>query len=969
MSPRFHSLWIPPAIVLMAPAARAQDPAGFAPLAHRSLVEMNDGKWTEALATLDHVIATHGTGEPLLRIGPQFGTIWFRKGLCEMKLRRWEAATRSFEICYRDFPDPPGPKNGNSNTFQKRALLKWGEAAMGAGQWDVAVDQFRKFLDERDKVQDTYPAGAFHINVAICNYKLGRIPPGNLNLEIAISNKDNFPTPAEGIVAGFEALVESAIATKNERALLDFIRKNRGGLAFEPYEMGTFSSIYMKCGADAFAADMPAAALAIYQLVPSTESVIEDLQARIASLGPMAEIRDGTVLLSKQALQERLAATEAEFRGKDAVEIVKLQAAAAVHEQQGNLRGALAAYDQLVRDFPAASQREEYLFNAIRLGIAIGRPQPQIAEHTTLLATEFPESRHTPTARQLTLASLFQTARYAESGKLAAQMLGTLDDGSPGHDFCLHVLGASQYYLGQNADARTSLESHLAKYPSSPHARAAAYFHASNLVRLREWDAARPLLDAFLKTFPDAKTNPYLPFALYDRASCRFSLRETDAALADLDRIEKQFPHSSVLESAFILKGGILRALARRADAGKCYLKALELADARKNPAITAEALFHLVSLLGETAPKEAAAYADRFWNEAPEKSPLRDQLAVTQVKALAAVDRTGDALARLQETIARLAKTGRAYPLERAIHAYAGLFLTRHPIAELRKRFSEFPGIDPADQGTRALLRMALIAEYEKIAGNAKDLEAEKAARGEIMALFQELKSSLSPNELPTPILLKLADHLRNNTSAPREALPFYEEAISRREPAYRFPSLFGRGDTWTRSTSAEEQQKGIDDFDTIYRESKARTEREYALFRVIQARVAKGDHAQAIKDADLYNTPQFKFNRFEPEVGLCLARSLQETGDSDGAINAYSKVWSMTGAPVRLTALAMKSWMELLWNRDQPGDREVAARSGTRYLDATRPLTGDMTGDEASVWKEIEQLVQAYNQHPGVR
>jgi len=967
MKAHFQLLATIPVALVATQAVHAQE-EGFPALADRSMAEMNADKWPEALATLDGIISRFGQAEPLKAIGPQFGVIWFRKGLCELKLRKWAEAAKSFETCYRDFPNPPGQSNGNTNVFQKRALLKWGEAAMGAGQWEVAVNQFRKFLEERDKVADTYPPGAFYINVAICSYKLGRIPSGNLNLEIAISNKAEFPTPDTGIVAGFEALVGAAISTKNERALLDFINKNRGGITFEPYEMGTFSSIYMKLGADVFAADMPAAALAIYQLVPSSESVTDDLRARITSLGPLAEMKEGNELINKKALEARLAATEAEYRGARAAEIVKLAAAAMIHEKAGNLRGAHAAYGQLVAFFPDAARREDYLFNLIRLGIALGEPMETTAESTSRFIEEFPASASAPIARQLTLSSLFQTAKYQDALKLASASIGTVKEGSPEHDYCLHVIGGSLYYLGQYGKARTPLDEHAAKYPNSPNAQAAEYFRASNLAKLREWDEALPLLDAFLKKYPDHASNPFMPFALYDRATCHFANGEPDAALADI-KSGKDFPDSAIAETVLTLEGNIQRARNQPEEARKAYQQALGIAEKRGNRAVAGEALYELVSLTGQASPKEAAALADRFWKDFAEKSTFRPQMAVAQLKPLTAINRQAEALQRLAEIIGELAKTDRAYALENSIKEYSRAYLANHTPEQLEKHFEAFPGIPPEDQATRALLRMAVISAYERLGKQSKDLEVQQACSGRIMKLFQELKSSLAPKQLPTPILLQLADHLRGNTSAPREALPFYEEAISRKESTYRFPSLFGRGDTWSRSAAPEEKQKGIEDFRTICQQSKNRAEREYALFRMVETMVAKGDYPAAVENARIYGDPKLRFNKFAPEVNLCLARSLQETGQADEAISTYSKVWSTPDAAVRLTALAIKSWMELLWERNQPGDRKIAMESGIRYLDATRPGLSGMSADESALWKEIEQLVQNYGDSPDVK
>lgn len=119
----------------------------------KALEAMKADKWEEALGSISEVEERFGKAGPLEAFGPQFGAVYFHKGTCEMKLKRWADAMRSFEICYRDFPNAT-PATETGNVFQKMALFKWGEAAMGAGDWELAISRFRKFLNERDKEND-----------------------------------------------------------------------------------------------------------------------------------------------------------------------------------------------------------------------------------------------------------------------------------------------------------------------------------------------------------------------------------------------------------------------------------------------------------------------------------------------------------------------------------------------------------------------------------------------------------------------------------------------------------------------------------------------------------------------------------------------------------------------------------------------------------------------------------------------
>ena len=310
----------------------------------KSQMAMDENRWEDALDHNKRVVSRYGQEDPLAVYGAQFGAVYFRKGICEMKLKRWAEAMKSFEICYRDFPND-GMDQGN--LYQKLALLKWGEAAMGAETWELAIQCFSKFTDERDRRRDSFPQGIFYISLAVCHYKLGRLPEGNENLEIAIRNKADFPTPEAGIIAAFQALVETAITRRDEQALLDFIGKNRGGLSIQQDEMQKFATVFLKLAGDALAGGMPRAAVAIYQFIPDSD--------------------DG------------------------ATERIKLAAMALIHEKSGNVRGAFAAYRQLERYFPKATGRDENLYHLVRTAVLL-REEDLAQLYAGRLLAEFPKS-------------------------------------------------------------------------------------------------------------------------------------------------------------------------------------------------------------------------------------------------------------------------------------------------------------------------------------------------------------------------------------------------------------------------------------------------------------------------------------------------------------------------------------------------------------------------------------------------
>lgn len=324
---------------------------GLEALIEKSQGAMKGQHWEQALDFQTEVTERYGRNDPLRTYGAQFGTIYYQKGICEMKLKRWDAAMRSFQTCYQDFPDD-GAVSGAGNPHQILALCKWGEAALGAEKWELAEGLFIKFVEERDRVRDPYPQGAYYVNIAICQYKQGRIAEGNENLEIAIQNKLNFPTPESGIVAGFQALAGAAIEQRNEQVLLDFMGKNRGALVIDSPENPRNAGVFLKLAGDAFTAGMQGAALAMYQLVPTSPSA-----------------------------------------GADDPAGIRLAAIALIHETHKNIRGAFAAYEQLVKYHPGATKREEYVYQLIRTASIIGE-SGLARKHAVFLYQSYPESAH-----------------------------------------------------------------------------------------------------------------------------------------------------------------------------------------------------------------------------------------------------------------------------------------------------------------------------------------------------------------------------------------------------------------------------------------------------------------------------------------------------------------------------------------------------------------------------------------------
>ncbi len=953
-----------------------------------ALLAMKAEKWEEALALNTKAAGFGKNPKHAIQIyGLQFGTIIYRKGMCELKLKKFDDAMKSFESCYKDYPN--NKDIGGGNVFHKMALLKWGDAAFGKEQYELAITQWKKFLQERDKAKDKYPQGSFHVNMAIAHYRLGKISEGSEHLETAIQNKNTFPTPDEAIVAGFQALVSAAITKTDQRALLDFIAKNRGGLIVAPYAMQRYSKIFMKLAADALGADMTEAALSLYQFVPSTEVAIDDLRARIRDMGHLPRLSSGTLRLDKASLEAQLTALEAEMRGNKSIEMFKLAVIAYIHETNGNVHGSHAAYLQLEKYYPKAEKREDNLFHLVRTSSIIGSVMTTQKYGEVFLAT-FPQSKYKPDVQKLMLSALFFDGKYETCIEIAGDIIENkkATEGTPEHDLALFVLGGSYFYTGQYDKAAPLLDQHVEKYPKSVFAMSASYFQASNVSRLQFWSKAAKLLDAFLEKYKSDPNQSYIPLALYDRANAHYAEEENEPALDKTARIIKEFPTSPVLDQAYNLRGNVLQVLEKRDEAEAAYLKAIEIGEIRNNDGVVGEALYYLTALLGEHKKgedfgprlKDAVPHADKFWKEYAEGSPYRPQVAVAQMYAMESVGRGDEALKRLQEVISDMAKQTESVGLEEAINSYTEFYLEKHTPDELKEHYYNFPGIRTTDKAARAILRIAVIGVFETVAKDKENPDKQRAAEAMITVLFQNLKADFELKELSNYILVKLGDYLRTNTSAPREALPYYSEALSRPDQSYLFQALTGRADVYGQSPQEADLELGIKDFERIFADSQEKPDKEFALYRIIQILMKKGDYAKAAERANQYlereEGKSLGFSKYSPEVGYLLAESFDKRNLTDDAIAMYVKVFSAHMGYIQISAPAIHRWMELSYKRNKAStgpnvasDRQGAYQRGYQYLELTGRFKDKMTAEEVKLWERVQKLTDQYEADPNVK
>lgn len=549
------------ASALMTMTLYAEAPLALSSLVERSRVEMESGQWNDALATLQKAIDDFGQNTN--GIGPQFGVVYYRKGLCEGRLGRWEAARQSFEECYTRFPNRGA--TDAVNPVHKLALFEWANATMQTGQYEEAIRIYRKFLQEHDPAVDRYPQGLLYLNLAICHFRTGKLIQGQENLEIALRNKATFQTPVTEIIATFQDFVETAVGERNEGAILEFLSRNPAALVVDALDAPLAIKVFFDLGSKAKARGLDRAALALFALMPDCTRSLEELQLRLKESDTVdAEMARKVIHVLK---------TEGRL-----YEASALVAIGALHERGEDLEGALTIYERIETAFSDLPSREQNLVRLVRVSASLGDVK-RTEDYGQRFEQLFPASPLLGEVRQRMLTAPFYQSDYEQATQVATRLKEILKQGTPEHDLCLYVLGVSLYSRGAYDQAQPILDAHATLYPEGQQAMSAAYFQAAAHARRKDWAKAAELFDAFLKRYPDASKNFLLPRALLDRADCYVALGEANKALDVLERIEREFGSFDVRDTAYLRKGRILLALDDPKGAEEAFKQAQQLAE------------------------------------------------------------------------------------------------------------------------------------------------------------------------------------------------------------------------------------------------------------------------------------------------------------------------------------------------------------------------------------------------------
>lgn len=930
---------------------------------------MKKQEWLKAHSLLSSVTNQLGDrGKGLF--GGKYGTVYYNKGFCELKLGKdlvamggeenvakgaeyLTMAVDSFKKC-REIPSD----DMSQNPYFNKCLLLLGQSQQALTEFAEAIKTYKKFLEVRDPEKDSYNIGMYNINMAICYFKLEKpdLSEGSKYYTNALQNKDKWRVPDSAIVTAFKDFASATIEQNKEQALVDFINENRAVITLEPFKMYQFTPFFRKYGAEAFEKNMINGAFSLYALMPGTIETRDDIEARKATvIGFQRDIiRDQEFnkndLISVEQLKADDKRVRIAYKSGDPHELLALRQLAYTHESEGYVRGAYGAYDLLELYHSDSKDRETNLFNLVRTSSLINEVM-ETEKFGNRFLKLYPESDYKDQVKSMMLISLFYSGEYEVALKVSEELLPDIPENTPGHDLALHVNGGSLYYLGRYFEAHKLIVDHIKMYPKSDYKLASSFFEGSNLSRLEEWTKAGVKLDKFLADYPNPSTNIYIPFALYDRANVHFAEEEFTEAVEKLDRIEREFPGSAVEDMAYNLRGDVHRAAGEREKAEEYYNKGLALSKVKNNKVVSGESLYKLVALLGEEKINKednpeitkAVVPYDEFWKDFQD-SPYKTQVAATGVPALVKADRGEEGLSNLQGVISELATQTNAPGMEEAINTYGKYYLESGKTPEeLKTHFENFPGIDAGNKRAQALLRIAVIGVYEDLLATAqkkKDTAEVGVYQARIDAMFKDMNARYKLNELSDFILIRLGNFVSEKTSKPDQALAYYDQIIENGRNQFKINAQFGRARILAQSEDVTKQNDAKKTLIEVRDDKNSdKATKDSATYQLVMLYAKQEDWDNVIKQAGLYGEKRYPSHK--PEVALTLAKAHEEEGNFKKAIGAYNSTYVRYKATWSISIPALIKASQLTWEHGNDVDgksaKQIAYEPAARFLKAS--------------------------------
>ncbi len=108
-------------------------------------VAISEKEWAQAEAKIEKLLANQRCA--LAIKASVFGAVYFKKGWCEYRQKKWAEAIGSFKACYQKFPS----NRNDKNQYHHESLRRWADALYMMKDYEEAARLYRKYISESAK--------------------------------------------------------------------------------------------------------------------------------------------------------------------------------------------------------------------------------------------------------------------------------------------------------------------------------------------------------------------------------------------------------------------------------------------------------------------------------------------------------------------------------------------------------------------------------------------------------------------------------------------------------------------------------------------------------------------------------------------------------------------------------------------------------------------------------------------------
>ena len=885
---------------------------------NKGVAHMKRQEWAQGNDVFDRIIVDFGGADVKSFYGPRFGVVYYNKGQCLVKLRKFDEAADAFKTCYERFNNKieDAADVVNINPFWKQSLFQWAAALQYGEKYEEAIKKLIEFKSLKpDKA--TYSEAAYQVNLGICHAELSKFEEAERILTNVFVNADALKAKSGQLWQGFFSLVKSWVnsETSERKIALDrgikFIDKYRHLLGGSGYDLARFTPKLVNMGQEANKVDMPELAIKLFSLVPETEEVLESIRLRYGSKGTLPPLVKNVV----DTLELRLSKDEPP-------EVAAYYGVANAYRMRDNRRAGMVIYELLARHYTKNVKRPEILHATTSLAASVGE-MLKAQEFGLLFLKEFPDHKLRPEVESMLLSSMFYAGEYEKCLEIGGEVRKKWKLGAPERDLADFVYGGSLYYLGEYEDAQPELDQHVENYPKSPWMENSLYYQGSNLTKIFRWQEASEKLDAWLKTY-EPEESPLLDVAYYDRAQCYFALSTADnggnkKALALIDKILTLFPETRIKDRAYNLKGDIAQNESRFADSQESYARALELAEEMEHFSTAAVSLNQLVPIAyRQKRYEDAIKYYDHFFKGYGD-TMFAPQVAVAGLRPLrdSKPARLPEALDLAKRYIRELGEEEDAVGIEKAINSYVQ-FLLEDKKGGPQQALAQLDSLD-SDRGNRTFYAWLLIARIGIIE---KHLVNNGRMKAKLRAYYNELEKRFNKKDLSNFILMRVG--LRMAEANPFKARAWFEEIISRDNPEFKDRAMLEVARADAASKNPTKQKQAVETLVRVRRDFQSAENEQEATLALARIHHELGDWKNANAEWTRYMKNQ-TFTKSRAEAAFKMAESYEKLGNTKGALVAYTAVYFHYASYLDYSAEAVLRVAGIRWNE---GKRTEAYR-----------------------------------------